>query len=223
MSTLAALNDPQRRALYGFVVERGADGVTKDEAAQATGIGRSLASYHLDRLTEEGLLEASFERPEGRAGPGAGRPAKVYRRSAEEVGVSVPPRDYRLLAELLARAIEADRGGTVARALGRVARAIGAEMVAGSRPPKRASARKQVEALRAALAEAGFEPFDDEDGTLRLRNCPFHRLSRTHTDLVCGMNLDLMSGMARALGPAIRPSLEPRPDGCCVAFRTRTS
>ena len=54
---------------------------SRDAAAQALGIGRPLAVFHLDKLVEAGLLEASFRRLSGKTGPGAGRPAKLYGRS----------------------------------------------------------------------------------------------------------------------------------------------
>ena len=90
-----------RARLYDYVARSGQP-VGKDAAAQALGVGRSLAAYHLDKLVELGLLSASYQRPAGRRGPGAGRPAKVYARSGEEFAVSVPRRDYELAARLLA-------------------------------------------------------------------------------------------------------------------------
>src|SRR5690606_38891806 len=65
-----------------------------------------LAAFHLDKLVDGGLLEAGSRRLTGRSGPGAGRPAKVYRRAAGERGVSVPARDYRTAAGVLAEAAE---------------------------------------------------------------------------------------------------------------------
>src|SRR5512141_2158384 len=91
LAGLAVLSEPARRALYVYVADRQAD-VGRDEAARAVGVSRSLAGFHLDRLVEEGLLEASFRRLSGRTGPGAGRPAKVYRRSRRQLEVSLPPR-----------------------------------------------------------------------------------------------------------------------------------
>src|ERR1700729_1564531 len=103
LAAVSSLDDPVRRRLYDFVAGR-------DEAAGAAGIGRPLAAYHLDKLVELGLLTASYQRPPGRGGPGAGRPAKRYARSAAEFTVAVPPREYELAARLLAAAVEADQG-----------------------------------------------------------------------------------------------------------------
>src|SRR5580693_1229980 len=91
LASLSSLDDPVRRRLYEVVRER-AEPVGRDEAAAAAGVGRALAVYHLDKLVEAGLLTASYQRPPGRSGPGAGRPAKVYTRSDREFAVTVPPR-----------------------------------------------------------------------------------------------------------------------------------
>ena len=211
LAALASLEDPTRRRLYELVAAS-REPVTRDQAAEALGVDRSLAAYHLDRLVAEGLLAASFARPAGRGGPGAGRPAKRYARAEEEFAVTVPARDYRLVAELLARAAEADPSGSVSAALRDAATALGREQAAA-----RAGAGDDASALAAHLAQQGFEPFDD-GGVVRLGNCPFHQLARDHTELVCGMNLALLSGVVEALAPGARPRLDPAPDRCCVAI-----
>lgn len=206
---LAALQDPLRRRLFGYVRARG-EPVGRDEAAAAAGIGRTLAAYHLDKLVEQGLLSAGYRRPEGRSGPGAGRPAKVYEPAEGEVEVSVPPRTYELAAELMAEAVEGDESGAVRRALREAAAAAGREAARSARRTD----------LMTALRERGYEPFEDEDGVIRLRNCPFHRLAQDHRDLVCGMNVSLLEGLLAGLGePDAQASLEPQPGLCCVAIR----
>ena len=80
LDAIAPLAEPVRRSLYLYVVGR-PDAVGRDEAASAVGIGRPLAAFHLDRLVEAGLLRAEYRRLSGRTGPGAGRPAKLYRRA----------------------------------------------------------------------------------------------------------------------------------------------
>lgn len=219
IAVLGSLDDPVRRRLYEFVAGRGRP-VTRDEAAAAAVIGRPLAAYHLDRLVGLGLLTASYRRPEGRTGPGAGRPAKVYARSEAEFAVTVPSREYELAARLLAAAVESDRGGASQAALDETARRFGAEL------GRRASAADCPRtAAMTALSEHGFEPFSDEDGTIRLRNCPFRHLAERHPRVVCGMNLALIEGVvagqAEAGGqgpPPLRPRLDPRPGCCCVAI-----
>src|ERR1051325_11135931 len=89
------LAEPVRRALSPHRCGPGGE-VTRDQAAAAVDTSRSMAGFHLDRLVEEGLLDASFRRLTGRSGPGAGRPSKLYRRSGRQLSVSLPPRSYEL-------------------------------------------------------------------------------------------------------------------------------
>ena len=130
LASVSCLSDPVRKQLYDFVAGH-TEPVGRDEAAAAAGIGRAIAVYHLDKLVESGLLTASYRRPAGRSGPGAGRPAKYYARSAREFTVTVPPREYELAAHLLAQAVAADRGGGSRAALHDAARRFGEE--AGAR------------------------------------------------------------------------------------------
>lgn len=213
---IAVLQDPVRRRLYEYVVAQGRE-VGRNEAAEAAGVARTLAAHHLDRLTEAGLLESGSRRLTGRSGPGAGRPAKVYTRAPVELSVSLPARDYRTVAELLAEAAEQ----------------------AGLDAGLRAAARRRGEALRGsaapcgglgeameALAARGYEPHlegaEEATGTagaaagvVRMRNCPFHAVAERFPPLVCGMNLALLEGLIGADGP-VRARMDARPGECCV-------
>ena len=212
LAPLGSLDDPTRRRLYEYVAGCTA-AVTRDQASAALALERSLVAYHLDKLVDEGLLAASFARPEGRGGPGAGRPAKHYQRADREFSVSLPPRDYRLVAELLARAVETDTSDTLRRALHQAAADFGRELAApGPRGDTHAFIRR--------LAHLGFEPNDD-DGVIRLRNCPFHQLAREHTELVCGINLTMLTGLTERLTGDLTARLDPAPQRCCVAFAHR--
>jgi len=218
---VAGLGDPVRRALYRYVAGRGV-AVGRDEAARAVGIGRPLAAYHLDRLVDDGLLQAHYQRTSGRRGPGAGRPAKLYVRSDHQIELSLPARDYAILAELLAQAVEADPTGAARRALHRAAAALGAELGAEitSHSAPHAGRQDVLAALRQVLAARGYEPYDDADGAIRLRNCPFDRLAAAHRELVCGANLAMMDSLTDRLGGdrPIRAVLDPQPGRCCIAL-----
>ena len=207
LARLAVLDEPVRRRLYDHV--RGSpEPVSREDAAEAVGISRSLAAYHLDKLVEQNLLTTAYRRPEGRSGPGAGRPAKLYVAQGE-VSVSVPPRDYELAAGLLAEAAEtSDEARTALDAVAtRAGRRLGEE---------------QKGSLEEALAIRGYEPFEDEAGVIRLRNCPFHRLAEQHRDVVCGMNQSYLQGLLEGLDRSdVTASLEPEPGRCCVAIRAR--
>ncbi len=217
LAALSGLDDPVRGQLYEFV-SGSAGPVGRDEAAAAAGIGRGLAAYHLDKLVGLGLLTASYQRPAGRAGRGAGRPAKFYRRSEREFTVTLPPREYELAARLLAQAVQSDGGGDSRAALRAAARQHGAELGKRHRADRarRISARQATES---ALRAHGFEPARDQAGVLRLRNCPFHQLAIEHPDLICGMNLALVQGITEGLGASgLHPVLDPGPGRCCVAI-----
>ena len=129
LESVSALAEPNRRALYDFVVEQ-QDWVSREQAAEAIGLRRGIAAHHLDRLAEDGLLDTDYQRLTGRTGPGAGRPAKMYRRSRAEIDVSLPPRRYDLAGKLLS--VAADRssldGTPIITAVGDSARAAGREI-----------------------------------------------------------------------------------------------
>jgi predicted ArsR family transcriptional regulator/HSP20 family molecular chaperone IbpA len=224
VAAVAALADPARHALYRVVVDAG-NAVSREQAARAAGVSRATAAFHLDKLVAEGLLEVEFRRLTGRSGPGAGRPAKLYRRSGRQVAVSLPPRQYDLAGHLLAGAMEEAEpdAGNLRRSLARVARRRGAELAAAvrQRTGRRRGRLAHRRALVDVISDTGFEPVLDETGVV-LRNCPFHDLAREHTDLVCGMNLELLSGLVEEVPDAgLRARLEPEPGRCCVVLVDR--
>jgi predicted ArsR family transcriptional regulator len=201
LGAIGALNDPTRRHLYEFVLAS-AGAVGRDEAADAMGIPRQTAAYHLDRLADEGLVEVEFMRRTGRSGPGAGRPAKLYRRSDRDHEASVPPRRYALAARILleAASIGAIQRSKLTEAAHRVGRQLG---------------EKGVEC---ALRETGYDPVE-EDGETRFRNCPFHALKEQDQTLVCRLNLGLVEGMLEAASDGRSAHLEPSDSYCCVRIR----
>jgi predicted ArsR family transcriptional regulator len=222
LTGLAGLGDPLRRALYRHVVERG-EPVSREDAAAAVGISRPLAAYHLDKLIGDGLLEARYQRRSGRRGPGAGRPAKHYVRAPVQLELSLPARDYAALAELLARAVEADPSGAAQAALNRAAASLGADLAAETTPDPGTGDDPDpaLAALWGALAARGYEPSPEPDGTIRLRNCPFDRIATHHRDLVCGANQAMLQALTDRLHghPPVRALLDPQPGHCCVALR----
>jgi predicted ArsR family transcriptional regulator len=218
VASLGSLGDPTRRALYDFVCRQG-EPAGRDEAAAAAGVGRTLAAYHLDRMVDDGLLEVSFARRTGRTGPGAGRPAKLYRRASREFKISLPPRDYELAARIFANAVDKEPTGRAKAALQESAQGFGSEVAA--EVDRHMAGRRQVErsaVLEQVLAERGYEPFRDEEGVIRLRNCPFDCLADAHRQTVCGMNLALLERAAATPGSALKAVLDPRPGLCCVAL-----
>ncbi|MFD6361694.1 helix-turn-helix transcriptional regulator [Streptomyces roseolus] len=219
IEAIAALQDPVRRRLYEYVVAQGRD-VGRNEAAEAAGVARTLAAHHLDRLAEAGLLESGSRRLTGRSGPGAGRPAKVYRRAPGERSVSLPARDYRTAAELLAEAAELaglDAGlCAAARRRGEALRETAGPCGSLEEAVELLAARGYEPRLEGAGADAGAD--DDSAATvIRMRNCPFHAVAERFPPLVCGMNLALLEGLLGE-SDALRARMDARPGECCVVI-----
>jgi predicted ArsR family transcriptional regulator len=221
VAAVAALAEPTRRRLYDHVVRQPAP-VSRDEAAAALGLPRATVAFHLDRLVEERLLAVGYERRSGRTGPGAGRPAKLYRRAECSMTVSLPERRYDLAGQLLAAALEAAEGSgdPPSAVLDRLARSRGRSLGEEAARLAGAGAAPRDAALR-VLEEHGFEP-RVEDDDVALANCPFHALAQQHTALVCGMNLGLLEGLLDGLpGTRLVARLEPAVGACCVRMGPR--
>lgn len=233
---IGALADPVRRELYQYVCAQDAP-VSREQAAEATGIAQHRAKFHLDRLEADGLLDTGYARTSGRTGPGAGRTAKLYHRAAREIAVSLPARDYELAGRMMADAIaESTRTGEpVAATLDRAAAAQGRAMVgearaggdqersnaAGGRVPAdvaSADTRGSLDIAEEVLAQHGYEPRREQNRVV-MSNCPFHGLAGEHPELVCGMNLSLLTAMAGSLkGTNLLATLEPAEGRCCVVL-----
>ena len=218
IAAVAALDEPTRRQLYDYVVRQPAP-VSRDEAAEALGLSRATAAFHLDRLVEQDLLDVGYQRRTGRTGPGAGRPAKLYHRSDHQVTVSLPQRCYELAATLLAGVLEhAEHSGDSPRAsLDRRAYQLGKSL--GETARGTAEDPDSQDTVLRVLEAYGYEP-RSQDGDIALVNCPFHALAQEYTELVCGMNLRLLDGILDGLhttGLSAHP--DPAPPHCCVRLR----
>jgi predicted ArsR family transcriptional regulator len=223
LADVAVLAEPARRALYRFVVTQ-PEPVSRERAAEGVGVALHVAKFHLDKLVDDGLLEVGFARRTGRQGPGAGRPAKLYRRAAREVSVTLPQRSYELAGRLMARGIAGARaaGRPVAETLNDAAREQGRGMAAEAlrRAGDDSSPEALLAAARSVLDEQGYATRPGPVG-LTFANCPFHALVAEHTDLVCGMNLAIVEGMLGALPPLPAAAvLDPGEGRCCVRLAT---
>ena len=216
VTQLGVLADPVRRRLYRFVAEQ-RDAVSRDQAADGVEVPRHTAKFHLDRLVDEGLLIAEFRRLTGRSGPGAGRPAKLYRRSAREVAVSLPSRRYDLVGRVLADAVGRGLAGTPLTEALEAATADAARRAVRAAPEP---AGGDLERIAAVLRPYGYEPRVGKDD-LVLDNCPYDRLAGEHAAVVCAMNARFVGDVGRELGCAqVRTEpVTPGPGGCCVQLR----
>ena len=178
MEHFDAVGDAGLRAALRLV--RGAPApVTADEAAAALGVHRTVARGRLERLARAGLLETRFARTNGRAGPGAGRPAKLYAPAPERRPLEFPPRRLpsvvgRLLEELPLRGR--------AEALRRVGEAYGHEVATAAGLKASSDLRRGLEAVCSALRSLGFPVIlagADEDGAaITTPDCPLRPLVR---------------------------------------------
>ena len=221
IEAVAALAEPTRRRLYDLVVAS-PEPVGRDEAVAAMGISRELVAFHLDRLVEAGLLEAEYRRLSGRTGPGAGRPAKLYRRAAREVEISLPARRYDRAADLMATALGRLGDASGIEALAGVARERGTAVGSETRRVlgRRRGSLRSLTGLVDVLRGAGYEPRIESDGTVCLRNCPYRALVADHRDLTCGMNLAWAEGVMTGLDVSdVTVKLAPEPGRCCVVFQ----
>ncbi|MBT8162492.1 MULTISPECIES: metalloregulator ArsR/SmtB family transcription factor [Arthrobacter] len=211
LSAVASLDDRNRRRLYEHVC-RANHPVSRDDAAMALGLPRSTASFHLDRLVRDELLKVEFRKLGSKVGPGSGRPAKLYTSVVDEIGASVPERNYDLAGDVMASALHRmmDDGGSpretlleTAYAHGRAAGGDGADFTE-------------------VLENYGYHPEADDDGGYSLANCPFHRLAGSHTDVVCAMNGAFLSGAAAACGvEEDRVAGDDREGYCCARIRPK--
>jgi predicted ArsR family transcriptional regulator len=225
VARVAALGEPIRRELYQYVVAQDR-AVGREQAATGTGVAHHVAKFHLDKLVADGLLDVEYSRAPGRSGPGAGRPAKRYRRASRDISVSLPERRYDLAGRVLAEAITAatQNATPVTAAVAAAARAAGRTL--GEQAPRGTDSQPSradlLQALSDVLARNGYEPRTTAAG-VTLANCPFHGLAESYTELVCGMNLALIEGLLDVLGQAsLRARLDPAPGRCCVTVGSPT-
>ena len=195
-SSIGALAEPVRRALYRYVVGQ-REPVSREQAAEGVGVPVHTAKFHLDKLVDEGLLDVEFRRLTGRTGPGAGRPSKLYRRSSRELSVSLPERRYDVVGRILAGGVV--RAGAedvpVEEALAQVATEEGRRVAGAATADRRGhraggrGAPSTTATSRAGATTRCCSP------TARST-----RWSRDHTELVCGLNESFVHGVVDGLG-----------------------
>ncbi len=219
----AALGDPTRRSVF-FAVRSAGREVGKADVAAAVGIDRRLAGFHLDKLVEQGFLEARFGRGEGAGGPGAGRPPKRYRLAEAEVLMALPERHYELLATLLLRAAADGGSGAPQEVLERVGYEFGyevgrAEAAAGGGGPG-ATASEAIQDVVRLLSRYGFAARAEGDEGLKACACPFEEIAFDDPERICGLDRAIWKGMLAAFAPEATlrvATTRARGDEACVA------
>jgi predicted ArsR family transcriptional regulator len=211
LSRLAALGTrPAREAL--LYARAAAGPFTIQQAAEALGWTRGAARQQLNRLEGAGLLLAEFRRPPGRRGPGAGRPAKVFRVAPEIEVTEFPPRRYPELIGLLL-----DRGDTpdeaTPRRIGhRFARALAAGVATAPRDPRLDQVLPSLCDLLGALGyQARVVRAERCSGALSVPTCPLRPVVMSAAGAV-EIDRGLWEGLAEVVAARALPAL--RCDTC---------
>lgn len=142
--------------------------------------------FHLDALVSTDQVEQVAP---DRKGPG--RPALMFRaaRRMDRGG----PRQYRVLADILAVDLAADPDPR-ARALA-AGRAWGRQLEQRPRSTTRTAGKEEsIELLVDLLDDLGFAPERRGDEQVGLRHCPFLELAETRKAVICPIHQGLMQG-----------------------------
>jgi predicted ArsR family transcriptional regulator len=225
LDRLAAAGDPQlRRILLYARAQR--DPFTAAEAAVALHVHRNVARSRLDRLAEAGFLTVALERRGRRRGPGAGRPAKVYRVAPELEGVEFPDRRLAELIGLLVKKVPA-RGRS--KALREVGEDFGRGLAAAASLKPAAHVGTGLERLCDALGSLGFQvsmvSLERDHAELASPTCPLRPLvvkCPDATDIDQGMWAGLLERGVRGVTAdrvhCETPRCQSRDDACRIVL-----
>jgi predicted ArsR family transcriptional regulator len=187
---IGALQDPtRRRILLEFYADRRQR--TVDEVAAFMGVHRTVAFDHLEQLTRLGLLEKTRRR--GRVG----KPAGLYQLMTGSLQLQFPPRQFAMLAGLLASTL-GDLGSSGREAARQAGRGLG-ERLATAGAGGVAQALQPLEALGGSYTVA--------DDCITARNCIFAEACQAAPEVICGVHAGLIEGALRRAG--IRASVLP--------------
>jgi predicted ArsR family transcriptional regulator len=220
----AVLADPTRYQIYQHVLATPAP-VAVAAVAQAFGLHPNVARMHLGKLVDIGLLVAHTEK----TGKG-GRPSFLYGPSGNAVSLTVPARDFQLLANLLVQSLAltgeggreaiAQIGNTFGRRLGREA----LEAAIGQDPSRDMTYAELLRACAAALERLGVAVHvisgSDSHASLVLRTCGFREVAAAYPEHVCFLCKAMVEGVAQACLEAeptvVRAASMPSGDRECV-------
>jgi predicted ArsR family transcriptional regulator len=194
LDRLAAAGDPQLRRFLEYARRR-RDPFTAAEAAVELSVHRNVARSRLDRLSDAGFLTVTFERPGGRGGPGAGRPAKIYRVAPDLEGIEFPDRR---LAELITLLIEKIPARSRPRALREAGEDFGRKLAAAAGLKPSQNVRSGLDRVCDALGFLGFQAsvvsVDGGHAELASPTCPLRPLVVKCPDLT-GIDHGMWAGI----------------------------
>jgi predicted ArsR family transcriptional regulator len=209
---------PTRARVLALLQDAG-EPMTAAAAGARLGLHTNSARFHLDALTDDGLVT---RRREERSTPG--RPKVLYAVASGAPGVA--HRSYRLLAEILTSLLH-DRLPDPAGSAEQAGEAWGRYLSAPAAPFRRPAEPEALDSLVGTLDAMGFDSHVvDEPGSLRLEisHCPFLEVAASHHDVVCSVHLGLIRGVLDHMGAplaagALEPLVEP---SRCIAHLERS-
>ena len=193
-----ALGEDTRYAIY-LELARATTPRSTADVAESLGLHPNTVRPHLERMREVGLLEVAVS---GRGS--VGRPQHLYSLADDAPGLGLEPPAYPLMAGLLANvAASAEPDPEAVAAVGRQHGRHAAE--ARSVNGNGGGCAAAVQAVRAELAELGFDPVTQTDGavtTVAFTHCPYQHLAEAFPELVCHLHRGVVEGMVEVLGGA---------------------
>ena len=195
-----ALSQPTRARLFALLGELGRPAGTV-ELAEQLGLHPNGVRIHLERLERDGLLLRASE-PRRR-----GRPRDVWRIAPDARPGGRAPRAYADLGRWLARAM-GPSGSRGLRGVEATGREIGRELA-------RRQGNTGEDAFQASLTALGFQPQtqdrEDEQSTVRLRNCPYRDAVRENQPVICTLHRGITRGLLDVQAPGAKlAGFEPR-------------
>lgn len=179
------------------------DGLDTNQLAGTVHLHPNTIRWHLGRLADAGLVQATPERRHGR-----GRPSVVHRLTGD--GIAGGRDEYRLLATMLTDVVADDRAGP--------ARAY----EAGVRWGRHLRQAEPDASLAHLLDQEGFEAVQHGD-EVEMRRCPFYALAEAMPEVICTLHHGIIDGALDEAGSEqtverLDPFVEP---GLCIAHLGR--
>lgn len=162
---------------------------TVDDAAKATGVHRTAAHRHLERLVALGYLVVGQRRGK------SGKPANLYRLAGQEFDFSFPVRRFGRLAGLLAGGLKT-RGTEGIEAAREAGRQYGVSLVKKPAHSKAAVLRE--------LAPLGADYAIVDGDQVVAQNCIFRQACAETPDVVCELHAGLLEGAFQQAGLRVR-------------------
>lgn len=188
-----ALGEETRFSIFQEIAASDTALTVKDLVA-TFGMHHSAIRIHLGRLEEAGLIISHKRHTKG----AVGRPQLAFTPNPEAMTISLPPRNYQLMAQL---ALDfARREGVELERAEEFGSEWGRDYARSKQLPGRLSMKKGLDRVCDELTSMG-SPADwaGEKGNgaylLTIQNCPFRELPDEYTELVCGLHQSMAEGI----------------------------